>query len=416
MTIARLAFLCQPMPMLALLAALWGATAARGDVVTEWSERTSEIVTTSGLPTPPASRVMAIAHTAAFEAANAITRRYPSAAAMANADAPRGASVEAAIAAAHRTALSRLLPTQQQAAIDAAYQRALAAIANGAAKDAGIAWGERAAQGVLARRAEDGAATPEAYRPETAPGRYVPTVVPVTPQWPQRKPWLMTSASQFRPGPPPALTSERWTRDFDEVKVLGGAGSAQRSSEQSAIARFWEGTGAAIYSAAVRSLVEQQPGRDLMRNALLFAALTQALDDAFIAVFDAKYHYALWRPVTAIRNGDRDGNDATDRDPSWTPFIPTPMHPEYPCAHCIQAGVVGILLQHEIGAGAAPVLAARSNAAGGAERRWTSADALVQEVGNARVYGGMHYRFSTEVGAEMGRRIGALAIERLLGD
>jgi len=414
MTTARLTRPWKPMSMFALAASLLGAGAARADVVTEWNERAGEIVGASGLPTPPANRVMAIAHTAAFEAANAITHRYPGSGAAANLDAPRGASVDAAIGAAHRTALSRLLPAQQ-AAIDVAYQKALATIANGAAKEAGIAVGERAAQDVLARRADDGAATPEAYRPEAAPGRYVPTPTPLTPQWPQRKPWLMTSASQLRPGPPPALSSERWARDFNEIKALGGAGSTQRSAEQTATARFWEATLPAIYYGAVRSVAEQ-PGRDPMRNARLFAALTQAIDDALIAVFDAKYHHALWRPVTAIRNGDRDGNDATDRDAAWSSFIPTPMHPEYPCAHCIQAGVVGALLQHEIGTGAPPVLATKSSTAGGAERRWTSVEALVQEVGNARVWGGVHYRFSTEVGTEMGRRIAALAIQQVLGD
>jgi PAP2 superfamily len=414
MTIAPLIRLRNRMPMLALGAALCAAPAVRADVVTEWNERAGEFVASSGLLTQPANRVMAIAHTAAFEAANAITRRYASAGAAASLDAPRGASVDAAIAAAHRTALSRLLPAQQ-AAIDAAYQKTLATIAGGTAKDAGVALGERAAQDVLARRADDGAAAPEAYRPFTAPGRWVPTAMPAAPQWPQRKPWVMTSAAQFRPGPPPALTSERWARDYNEIKALGGAGSTQRSAEQSAIARFWETTLPAIYYGAVRSVAEQ-PGRDLMRNARLFCALTQAIDDALIAVFDAKYHYALWRPVTAIRNGDNDGNDATERDPSWTPFLATPMHPEYPCAHCIQAGVIGAFLQHEIGSGAQPVLATRSSSAGGAERRWTSVQALVQEVGNARVYGGMHYRFSAEAGTEMGQRIAALAIQRLLGD
>ena len=414
MTIAPLIRLCKRIPMLALAAALWSAPAARADVVTEWNERAGDIVAASGLLTQPANRVMAITHTAAFEAANAITRRYPSATAAASLDAPRGASVEAAIAAAHRTALSRLLPAQQ-AAIDAAYQKALATIASGAAKDAGLAVGERAAQDVLARRADDGATAPEAYRPLTVPGRWVPTALPAAPQWPQRKPWVMTSASQFRPGPQPALTSERWARDYNEIKALGGAGSTQRSAEQSAIARFWETTLPAVYYGVVRGVAEQ-PGRDLMRNARLFAALTQSIDDALIAVFDAKYHYAQWRPVTAIRNGDNDGNDATERDPSWAPLLATPMHPEYPCAHCIQAGVIGAFVQHEIGTGAHPVLATKSSSAGGAERRWTSVQALVQEVGNARVYGGMHYRFSTEVGTEMGQRIAAQAIQRLLGD
>jgi hypothetical protein len=414
MTITPLIRWRKPMPMLALACVLCGAEVAHADVVTEWNERAGEIVASSGLLTQPANRVMAITHTAAFEAANAITRRYPSAGAAASLDAPRGASVEAAIAAAHRTAMSRLLPAQQ-AAIDAAYQKAVASIASGSAKDAGLALGERAAQDVLARRADDGAAAPEAYRPLAVPGRWAPTAMPAAPQWPQRKPWVMTSASQFRPGPPPALTSERWARDYNEIKALGAAASTQRSAEQTANARFWETTLPAIYYGVVRSVAEQ-PGRDLMRNARLFAALTQAIDDAMIAVFDAKYHYAQWRPVTAIRNGDQDGNDATERDPSWTPLLATPMHPEYPCAHCIQAGVVGVFLQHEIGSGAQPVLATKSTSAGGAERRWTSVQALVQEVGNARIHGGMHYRFSSEVGTEMGQRIGALAIERLLGD
>ena len=177
-------------------------------------------------------------------------------------------------------------------------------------------------------------AAAETYRPHTTAGVYVPTVIPVVPQWPQRKPWVMTSAAQFRPGPPPTLTSEVWARDYNEIKALGGKNSTRRTAEQTEIARFWEATAPPIYHGVVRS-VATVPGREVTQNARLFAAVTQATDDALIAVFDAKYHYNFWRPVTAIRNGDIDGNDATERDPSWTPFIDTPMHPEYPCAHCI---------------------------------------------------------------------------------
>ena len=225
----------------------------------------------------------------------------------------------------------------------------------------------------------------------------------------------MSSPAQFRPGPPPPLDSERWARDYNEIKAIGGKSSTLRTAEQTDIARFWETTRPPIYHGVVRSVAEL-PGRDLMRNARLFAAATQAIDDALIAVFDAKYHHGFWRPITAIRNGDIDGNDATERDASWTPFIDTPMHPEYPCAHCIQAGTVGAILQAEIGSGSPPVLSTTSASANGATRRWASVDASVQEVGNARVYDGVHYRFSTEVGTEMGRRIGALAVQRLLGD
>src|SRR4029434_7405720 len=175
-------------------------------------------------------------------------------------------------------------------------------------------------------------------------------VIPVVSQWPQRKPWLMTSPAQFRPGPPPALTSAVWARDYNEIKAIGGKNSTRRTDEQTAIARFWEATMPPIYHGVVRS-VATMAGREVTQNARLFAAVTQASDDALIAVMDAKYHYNFWRPVTAIRNGDIDGNDATERDPSWAPFIDTPMHPEYPCAHCIVSGTVGTVLQGEIGTG-----------------------------------------------------------------
>jgi hypothetical protein len=393
--------------------ALVFAPAARADAITEWNVRDGEFVRAAGIGTPPAVRIMAIAHTAAFEAAQAITKRYP-AASRVRLEASPQASVDAAIAAAHRTSMMRLLPAQQ-AAIDSAYQSALSRIADGPAKEDGIAVGEKAALAVIALRSEDGASEPAAYRPHTAAGKYVPTTMPSVPQWPQRKPWIMTSASQFRPGPPPALDSERWARDYNEIKAVGSKNSSVRTPEQTSIATFWSETLPPIYHGVVRSVAET-PGRDVMRNARLFAALTQAMDDALIAVFDAKYHYGLWRPITAIRNGNIDGNDATERDAAWTPFIDTPMHPEYPCAHCIQAGTVGAVLQAEIGKATTPSLATSSRVANGAVRRWTSVDAFMQEVANARVYDGVHYRFSTEVGLDMGKRIGALAMQRFLGE
>ena len=133
-----------------------------------------------------------------------------------------------------------------------------------------------------------------------------------------------------------------------------------------------------------------------------------------IAVFDAKYHYNFWRPITAIRNGDIDGNDATERDPSWTPFIETPMHPEYPCAHCIVAATVSTVLQAEIGTGPTPPLTTTSATANGAARSWTGLDYFVKEVANARIYDGVHYRNSTEVGEAMGVEIGKLAVSKFL--
>jgi hypothetical protein len=387
---------------------------AHADVVTEWNVKAGEIVAASGLITQPATRVMALAHTAAYEAANAITRRYPSRN-LIRLDAKSDASVEAAIGAAHCAVLGSLLPQTHAAALDTACKAALGKIADGAAKEAGVAAGQQAAALVLAARDDDRIATTETYRPLTTPGAYVPTTIPATTHWPQRKPWLLASAAQFRPAAPPALASERWARDYNEIKSVGGRASTQRSAEQTEIARFWETTRPPIYHGLVRSVAEM-PGRDVMRNARLFAAVTQAIDDALIAVFDAKYHYASWRPITAIRNGDIDGNDATERDASWTPLVDTPMHPEYPCAHCIQAATVGTLLQAELGRTPAPTFTTTSPTATAGARRWASAEAFVQEVGNARVYDGVHFRTSTEVGIAMGRQVGALAAERFLAD
>ena len=160
----------------------------------------------------------------------------------------------------------------------------------------------------------------------------------------------MTRGDQFRPGPPPSLTSEAWARDYNEIKAIGSKNSTQRTPEQTAIAKFWEATAPAVYWPVARS-VASVPGREVTDNARLLAVAAMAMDDGLIAVFDAKYTYNLWRPVTAIRNGDLDGNDATTRDPGWTPFIDTPMHPEYPCAHCIVSGSLGAVLEAEIGAG-----------------------------------------------------------------
>lgn len=385
-------------------------TLARADAVTNWNRTAGDIIVGSGLGPLPADRALAILHGAVYEAVNAITGRYP--ASGSGLIASPGASVDAAIAAASRTTLAELAPHRKDA-VEAAYQSALAAIENSPAKSKGISVGSEAAKMVLAMRADDGATAEEEYRPHTSAGKYVPTVIPEAPHWLRIKPWLMDSPSQFRPGPPPELTSELWTRDYNEVKMLGARHSKHRSAAQTEIARFWEEVMPPIYHGLVRSVAET-PGRDVTRNARLFAAVTQATNDALIAVFDAKYHYGFWRPVTAIRNGDIDGNEATERDPSWVPFVETPMHPEYPCAHCIVSGAVGAVLQAEVGVGVLPTLTTTSKAAGGVTRNWETIDDFVREVANARIYDGVHYRNSGEIGTAMGKQIGELAVKKYL--
>jgi hypothetical protein len=384
-------------------AMLAGALCAHADVVTDANAKAAEIASKHPA-TPPAVRTMAIVQVSVFEAVNAITGRYP--AFRAKVTAAPGASVEAAVASATRTALLKLMPAQQ-AAIDADYQAALKLLANGRAKSDGIGVGEQAAAAILASCADDGSVAPNTYQPHTTAGVYVPTMFPAVPHWGKRKPWVMASADQFRPGPPPSLTSETWKRDYAEIKALGGKNSTQRTAEQTAIAQFWEATAPVVYWPVVRS-VANAPGRDVADNARLLAVAAMAMDDGLIAVFDAKYTYNFWRPVTAIRNADGDA-----RDPGWTPFIDTPMHPEYPCAHCIVSASLGAVLAAELGTGPVPTLSSTSYTAGGAVRTWGNVGDFVQEVAVARIYDGVHYRNSSEIGTAMGKAVGELAAKRL---
>ncbi len=384
--------------------------ASQADVVTDWNLKAGEIVA-AHQPGPPGSATLAVLQTAVFDAVNAITRQYPKAA-SATLKPPPGTSIDAAVAAVNRTVLLKLAPTQQ-AAIEAAYQAALAGISDGKARSDGIAAGVQAVAELVARRAVK-EADMVYYRPITRPGMYVPTIVPIGGDAaPVTLCWVLDRVDQFRPGPPPELNSAVWARDYNEVKTMGARTGSWRTPEQTDIARFWTTTGPAVYFPLARS-VTGQPGREVTRNARFLAVFAQVGVDAIDAVFDAKYRYQFWRPFTAIRNGDQDGNDATERDPSWLPFIETPMHPEYPCAHCTAAGAYGAVLLAEIGSGATPHLSSTSPTLPGATRSWNSVAEFVQEVSNARIYDGVHYRNSTEVGTLLGRKVGELAVARLM--
>jgi hypothetical protein len=388
-----------------LVAAATGSV-AHADVVTSTNERAAEIASKL-TPTPFAVRTMAIAQVAVFAAANAVTQKYTDAYAL---PADIDASLDAAVAAANRNVLLQLVPNEREA-IEADYAASIRAAPDGPARQRGIALGERAASAVLAARADDGAAAPNEYRPTTAAGVYAPTTLPAVPHWGQRRPWVMSSGRQFRPPPPPGLGTETWARDYNEIKIMGARQSEKRTAEQNASARFWEATAPVVYWHVARS-VAAQSGRDVTANARLLAVAAMAMDDALIAVFDAKYFYDFWRPITAIRNGDLDGNDATTRDPAWVPLIDTPMHPEYPCAHCIVASSLATVLEAEVGDATVPQLNSISPAAPDLRRSWRTIPEFVRDVSEARICDGVHFRTSTEVATDMGRQIGSLAAER----
>lgn len=384
---------------IALLAVLLVSIDAHADAVVDWADKTTAIATDG----PNTARTMALAQSAVYEAVNAVTLRYPRD--QVDLGPSQGASIDAAIAAASRAVLLHEVPTLTPQT-ETAYAQALAPIPEGVARTLGVSLGERAAANVLARHTDD-VGTIEPYRPLTTPGTYVPTTFPLGYAFAQHRPWFMTSASQFRPGPPPALTSEVWAHDYNEIKAFGALMSTVRTPEQNAIARFWATSLPDVFIGIVRS-VAAVPGRDLTRNARLYAVVTAAMNEGEIAAQEAKYHYQFWRPITAIRNGDRDNNPRTERDPDWTPLVATPMSPEYPCGNCMYAATVVAVIRIEAGGGPLPTLSTISNTAPGVTRQWARADDLVQEASAARIYDGIHFRNSTEVGVRMGEQIGTL--------
>lgn len=394
---------------LTLAALLAAAPAANADTVADWDDRVTEAGVRAKQAPFVHTRSAAIVHLAMFEAVNAIDGRYH--AYRAGAALSAGASREAAAAAAAHAALQRLYPDQVKV-FDAALDTALAPIAESAAKSSGLRIGRQAADAILALRAKDGADAPGTWRPQTSPGVYVPTAMPVASHWGRMTPFVLKDAAQFRPPPPIALTSARWAGDYGEVKAKGARTSSARTAEQTDIARVWELTGPPFHSQVVRQLVATRR-LDLLDSARLFALHAMAMADSYIAVFDAKYHYNFWRPVTAARNGDIDGNDATERDAGWEPLVPTPMHPEYPCAHCINSGAGAAVLEAFFG-DAVPEFGVSNPAVAGVTRRFRRLSALVSESIDARVLGGMHYRFSGEVGAAMGRQIGEYVVRTAL--
>jgi hypothetical protein len=379
------------------------------DMVTEWNQKANACVLEAKMYPFVGTRVMAIVHTSMFNAINSIEGHYTPY--KFKVSAPAGSSPEAAGVAAAHAVLVKLCP-EQRLSLDTAYAASLERIPDGAGKTAGIAVGEEVAAKVLALRASDGADVPNTYRPLTTPGAYVPTALPIGTQWERVAPWVMERGSQFRPPPPPALTSAIWTADYNEVKEFGGKKSTRRTAAQTETARFWTITGPQSFDPIVRQLAAA-PGRTLSQNARLFALVEMAVADSYVAVFDAKYTYNFWRPITAIRNGDIDGNEATTRDDGWEPLVDTPSHPEYPCAHCINSGTARAVLESEFGTGPIP-LTMISPAAPGVEHRWASIEEYANEVAVARIYGGIHYRNSTVVGKAMGKQIGELAVQNYL--
>jgi PAP2 superfamily len=344
----------------------------------------------------------AMVNVAMFEAINAVTPKYTPY--TSKLEAPVGSSPEAAAARAAHDVLV-LVCADQKGMFDEALKASLEALTDKAARNNGEKVGKEAAAAVIAARANSNAAGNDPVpRPQT-PGTYVQTTVLAGTIVARQQPWIMTSPNEMRPAPPVALDSAIWARDFNEVRTMGAKNAKDRTAEQTDVGKFWAGR-------SVRIVLNQfigRPGRSLVDDARFLALAEMAWADSYVAMMDGKYHYNFWRPITAIRNAETDGNDATASDTQWEAMVVTPPHPEYPCGHCLSAGAVGAVIQQEFGSSAPPIVLEAEDAL---LRRYDTPQEYIDDVSVSRIYAGVHYRFSVDAGRDAGIAIGNVAAKR----
>jgi hypothetical protein len=373
-----------------------------GDTVTQWNLTLIAGLEAAGSPPPFAARIAAIVQASVFDAVNGINRHFTPY--HVRPGAPHGASGDAAAAEAAYTALVGLLP-EQKAIFDTQLSSSLAQILDdpsqpGPAVERGLNWGQTVAQDILAWRATDGFDTVlPPYKPGTGAGDWQPTppifLAPQFRQFARMTPFGLTSPAQFLPAGPPSLLSSEWAQDLAEVQTLGSATSSVRTPEQTDIAKFWQDdTPAALWNRVADQLATAND-LPLVENARRLALMNIALADATIAVWNAKNTYNFWRPVTAIR--------ATS-EPTWTPLLVTPAFQEYPSAHSGVSSAAATVLAAFYGGHTQ--FTVTSAGFGNATRTFNSFSAAVQEVQDARIFAGFHFRFSTRDGATLGNEVG----------
>jgi hypothetical protein len=355
-------------------------------------------------------RALAILHAAIYDAVNGITRTHEPF--FVTSAVPASASPErAASAAAHRV-LTTLFADRIEA-FDALHTRMLSAIANGPLQMRGVAWGNSVADQILGWRATDNSETPIQLPASTGPGAWVPTppaFAPyLLPQWGGVTPFAMLTNVMCYPAGPPALASEAYAADYNQVKAYGASVNSFRTPEQDLMALFWaDGAGTETPAGHWNHIAQDVAavmGNTVEENARLFALLNIAMADAAICAWDAKYLFDYWRPITAIRNGDQDGNPATDADPTWTPFISTPPFPEYVSGHSTFSAAAARILARFYGTDRISFTTG-SDFLTGVLHRFTSFSEAATEAALSRLYGGIHFMSAIQDGLTSGSEIG----------
>jgi hypothetical protein len=399
--------------MAVLLALISLPAQVRADVVTEWNLTTLQAVAAAGLNPQRQHRVAAMVHVAVHDAVNSVAPRYEAYAVHVSLAA--GASIEAAAVQAAYGVLIRLLPAQA-AMLGAARSASLSTIPDGPAKEQGLAVGEAIAGQIVLLRGSDGSDVTGTYTFGSGPGEYQRTPPtfgdPSIPAWRFVTPFVLKRGSQFRVEGPPSLHSDEWAEDFNETKRLGSIDSSDRTPEQTTIALCGAEPALPMWNRVARS-VSAERSTGLVENARLFALLNLAMVDATIAIWDSKYAYRFWRPVTAIRTADTDGNASTDADPAWTPLRPTPLHPEYPSSHAGVSNAAAKVLTSFFG-NHVPFSTATSTCPAGVVRSYDSFQAMADEIVDSRIYIGFHFRSAVRHGAHLGRQVGHWTFHRFL--
>ena len=379
--------------------------------VISWNTITLRTVVTVGGQPPPVSFVYAgYVQAAVYNAVVAIEGGYqPYKSQLAS---QPGASVDAAVAAAAHGVLLHYFPVQQ-AALDSDYATSLAAIPDGSAKTAGVSVGKAAADELIALRQGDGLNANIGFTmPAPAPGVWqLPAGVnPQAPWMSKLRPFMLNAPDQFRPGPPPDLSSTEWSTEYNEVLLYGRRDSAVRTPEQTTIARFWSSAPLVQYNLAFQQIAISR-GLSAIETARLMAMGDMVGADALIGCFDAKYHYLFWRPAFAIPLGDTDGNPDTVGDPTFVPLLATPAHPEYPSAHGCATSAEAEVFADFLGTQHINV-DIPSTVPGIDARHFAAANDLRAEIINARVWAGIHYRESVVTGVNLGRKVAHWTLQR----
>lgn len=385
-------------------------SAASADTVLRWNAAALEAIRAERVTPPAASRALAMLHVAIYDAVNGITRTHDPF--LVQSGGPKGASPEAAaVASAHRI-LAGLFPSRA-GVLDALSREMLDALADKRSKAKGVEWGQTVAEAIINWRAADNADAPVEVPARSGPGAWEPTppgYAPyLLPQWGRLVPFAIPTNAWFRPAGPPDLASDAWAADYAEVKLLGGAASAARTPEQTLIALFWaDGAGTETppgHWNRIASAVAVATHNSLEENARVFALLNVAMADAAICAWDAKYSFDFWRPITAIRTADLDGNLATEPDGSWSPLIPTPPFPEYVSGHSTFSGAAARVLARFYGSDDVR-FSVGSDALPGVVRAFGSFSEAATEAALSRLYGGIHFSSSISDGMNAGVEIG----------